>query len=561
MDRRAFLGASAALALFPREAVWAAPRHRATTVLRGALVLDGTGAPAAAGDVAIGEGRIVAVGRRLSLPGIEEIDLRGLALAPGFVDIHSHTDLSLLVNPNAESKLRQGVTTEVTGQDGSSIGPWTDDGYERTKREYRDRYGVDVPFRDLAGFFGWLDAEGAALNVASMVGQGTIRGFVVGQDDRPATDDEVRRMLLEVRRALDAGACGLSSGLEYTPGAFADTAELVRLASALAGTGLPYASHMRNEDDRLFSAIEEAIHVGRVAGVPVQISHLKAQGGRNWWKAGTALEMIERARETGLPAGFDVYPYVAYSTGLANLFPVSARDGGTDAFIARLSDPDRRAELEVAVRDKIAQLGSWDSVQVTSTGADELSWARGRRLGELAAERGADPFALLVRLIVEDRNRTGMVGFGMSEENVEMQLAHPLAAICSDGGAWAPYGPLSEGVPHPRTYGTFPRVLGRYVRERGVLPLEAAIHRMTALPARRVGLHERGVISVGAPADLVAFDPDTVSDRATFERPHQYPVGIPHVWVNGTPVLVDGEHTGARPGRSARPSRPRAGGA
>jgi N-acyl-D-amino-acid deacylase len=310
---------------------------------------------------------------------------------------------------------------------------------------------------------------------------------------------------------------------------------------------------MRNEDDRLFAAIEEALQVGRLAGVPVEISHLKAQGGRNWWKAETALRMIDEARAAGIEAGFDVYPYIAYSTGLANLFPVRARDGGTDAFLARLADPGQRAELERAVREKVAQLGDWDSVQVTATGSDALAWARGRRLGTLAAERGEDPFDLLVRLITEDRNRVGMVGFGMSEENVELQLAHPLAAVCSDGGAYAPHGPLSRSVPHPRTYGTFPRLLGRYVRERGVLPLEAAIHKITALPASRVGLHDRGTIAVGAPADLVAFDPDTVSDRASFEAPHQYPVGIPHVWVNGTPVLVHGEHTGARPGRSARP--------
>jgi N-acyl-D-amino-acid deacylase len=553
MNRREFVRTAAVLAGMPGEALWGGPRDRATQVLRGGWVYDGTGAAPIEADVAIGEGRILGIGRRLSGSGAEEIDLRGLALAPGFVDIHSHTDLSLLVDANAESKLRQGVTTEVTGQDGGSIGPWSDDEYERLRRDYRGRYGADVPFRDLAGFFGWLDARGAALNVASMIGQGTVRRFVMGDDDRPASDADVRRMTAEVRRALDAGACGMSSGLEYTPGAFASTAELVRVASALAGTGLPYASHMRNEDDRLFAAIEEALHVGRIAGVPVEISHLKAQGGRNWWKAETALRMIEEARAAGLDAGFDVYPYIAYSTGLANLFPISARDGGTDAFIARLGDPERRAELEEAVREKVAQLGDWDSVQVTATGSDALAWARGRRLGALAAERGEDPIDLLVRLIIEDRNRAGMVGFGMSEENVELQLAHPLAAVCSDGGAYAPHGHLSESVPHPRAYGAFPRLLGRYVRERGVLPLETAIHKITALPARRLGLRDRGTIAVGAAADLVAFDPDTVSDRATFEAPHQYPVGIPHIWVNGTPVLVHGEHTGARPGRSARP--------
>lgn len=553
MQRREFVRTAAALALFPGETVWGAPLGSATEVLRGALVYDGTGAPPVEVDVAIGGGLIVGVGPRLSLPGVRETDLRGLALAPGFVDIHSHTDLSLLVNPNAESKVRQGVTTEVTGQDGGSIGPWTDEAYASRRREHRRRYGVDLPFRDIEGLFAWLDSSGAAVNVASMVGAGTIRGFVVGENDRAATEDELRRMEAEVLSAVRAGACGLSSGLEYAPGAFASTGELARLASVLVGTGLPYASHMRNEDDSLFAAMEEAIQVGRLAGVPVEISHLKAQGGRNWWKADPALEMIESARAAGVETGFDVYPYVAYSTGLANLFPVAARDGGTEAFLERLRDPAVLAELRTSVLDKVAQLGSWDSVQVTSTGSEELSWARGRRLGELANERGAAPFDLLVRLIVEDRNRTGMVGFGMSEENVEAQLAHPLAVVCSDGGASAPYGPLSEGVPHPRTYGAFPRVLGHYVRERGVMPLELAVHKMTQLPARRAGLADRGVVAVGASADLVAFDPATVSDRATFERPHQYPTGIPHVWVNGTAVLLDGEHTGARPGRSARP--------
>lgn len=555
MKRRTFLQTSASLLLFRDDAVWAAPRFQATHLLRGALLVDGTGAPPRQADVALAGDRIIGVGPRLQAGRVPETDLRGLALAPGFVDIHSHTDLNLLVNPRAESKVRQGVTTEVTGQDGGSIGPWRDAEYQEMRADYRKRLGVDLPFRDLAGFFRWMDDEGAAVHVASMIGHGTIRARVVGQQDRPATDAELRRMKDEVRNAVAAGACGFSSGLEYTPGAFGSTAELAELSTALVGTGLPYASHMRNEDDRLFAAVEEAVQVGRLAGVPVEISHLKAQGKRNGWKAAAVLQAIEQARAAGVEVGFDVYPYVAYSTGLANLFPVSARNGGTDAFLARLRDPVQRAPLEVAVRAKIDQLGSWDAVQVTSTGSDALAWARGRKLGELAAERRMEPFALLLKLVTEDRNRAGMVGFGMREEDVERILAHPLAAVCSDGGAWAPYGPLSTGVPHPRTYGTFPRVLGRYVRERKVLSLEGAIHRMTALPARRVALHDRGTVAPGARADLVAFDPDTVADRATFERPHQYPVGIPHVWVNGVPVIRDGEHTGARPGRSARPVR------
>jgi N-acyl-D-amino-acid deacylase len=553
VNRRRFLASAATVIAASNTRIWSAPRGRVTHVLRGALVFDGTGAPPREADVSIEDGRIAAVGSRLDAANVPATNLRGLALAPGFIDIHGHTDLGLLVNPQAESKVRQGVTTEVTGQDGSSIGPWTDERHEEVQEGVRQRLGVDLPFRDIPGFFDWIDEHGAALNVASMVGQGTIRGYVVGPDDREATDEEVRRMVDEVRAALSAGACGLSSGLEYTPGAFAGTDEITELAAVLAGTGLPYATHLRNEDDRVLAALEEALHIGGMASVAVEISHLKAQGGRNWWKAAPLLELIDHANGSGLDVGFDIYPYIAYSTGLASLFPVGARDGGTDAFVERLQNDDARTALEAPVRAKIDQLGGWGNVQISGTASEALSWAHGRRLGALAAERGEDPYALLVHLLVEDRGRSNMVGFGMSEENVESQLAHPLSVICSDGGARATYGPLAEDVPHPRTFGAFPRVLGHYVREREIMPLEAAIHKMTALPARRLGLTDRGIIRPGAWADLVAFDPSAVTDRATFENPHQYPAGIPHVWVNGVQVLSGGEQTGALPGRSVRP--------
>src|SRR5690606_8360637 len=532
-------------------------------VLRGAMVFDGTGAPPRRVDVAIEGDRIGAVGPNVR--GDTYVDLDGLSLAPGFIDVHGHTEQSLLVDPRAESKLRQGVTTEVVGQDGSSLGPWTDERFEEIEANARDRFGMEgMPFRDLAGFFAWLDGHGAALNVASMIGHGTIRAYVVGMDDRPATADELDRVASEVRRAVEAGACGLSSGLEYTPGAFGGTAELIRLATELRGTGLPYASHMRNEDDEVLAALEEAIHIGRAAGVRVEVSHLKAQGARNWWKAPVLLELIERANaaapspaefgEAVPPAvGFDVYPYVAYSTGLSSLYPATVREGGTESFLRRLRDPSHHERLQSLVLDKIDQLGGWNQVQISGTSSEQLVWAKGRRLGDLAEERGEDPYDLLVFLLVEDDGRTDMVGFGMSEENVEMQLAHPLSIICSDGGARALEGPLSQDMPHPRTFGAFPRVLGRYVRERGILPMETAIQKMTQMPAWRLGLIDRGVIRPGAFADLVAFDAETVNDRATFENPHQYPEGIPHVWVNGRQVLRDGEQTGELPGRSVRP--------
>jgi N-acyl-D-amino-acid deacylase len=556
MTRRDFVrtGAAAGAGLLGGQTLWATEPHRADLVLRGALVFDGSGTPPIEVDVALAGDRIAGMGPRLRASGARKVELRGLALAPGFVDIHSHADLPLLVEPRAESRIRQGVTTEVVGQDGSSIGPWTWEQAARFDEAHHARYGVALGFRDLAGFFGALEQRGSAVNVASMVGQGTIRGFVVGEGDRPAIAAEIERMREQVRAALAAGACGVSSGLEYTPGAFATSAEIAAVVEPLRETGLPYSTHMRNEDDRLLAAIEEAVDTGRMSGAAVQISHLKCQGERNWWKVEPALETIAAARTGGMDVMFDVYPYIAFSTGLANLFPIRSRDGGDEAFIARLRDPALRPELEAAVRAKIDQLGSWDSVQVTSTHSDELAWARGRRLGQLATERGDDPYELLVRLIVEDRNRAGMVAFGMSEGNVARKLAHPLSLVCSDGGAFAPYGPLSEGSPHPRAYGAFPRVLGHFCRELGTLPLETAIHKMTLLPATRLRLGGRGRIAPGAFADLVAFDPDRVADRATFSDPHRYPDGIPHVWVNGRPVIQGGEQTGELPGRPLRPA-------
>jgi len=519
-------------------------------VLRRATVFDGTGAPGLELDVAVTGDRITEVGT-VAATGSEEIDLAGMALAPGFIDIHSHADLSLLVNPNAESRIRQGVTLEIVGQDGNSVGPMSDAGFRAVHERYRNTYGVDIDFRDLGGFLDRLDRSPATVNLATMIGHGTIRGLVVGGVDRPATENELQRMRALVGEALNQGAVGLSSGLEYTPGSFADVNELVELAKELRGTGYPYASHMRNEDDALFAAVEETLYVGRMAGVPVQVSHLKAQGERNWWKAKAILRTIEEARAAGLDVHFDRYPYVAYATGLSNLFPTWARAGGSSAFIRRLEDPAQLPAIERFTRAKVALLGSWDAVQISSTRTAANAYARGRRLGELAQSRGEEPFALTVRLIVEERNSVGMIGFGMSEENTAGILAHPLGMVCSDGGSYAPYGPLSGGSPHPRGYGTFPRLIGYYVRS-GALSLELAVFKATALPARKISLADRGVIRPGAFADLVAFDPTSVADQATFEDPHRYPVGIPLVVVNGQVTLRDGEQTGQRAGRAIR---------
>lgn len=551
MKRRAFVRAGAVAAAASALGFRWRRGEAADLVLRRAVLYDGTGVPPREGDVAIAGDRIAAVGR-VAERGAEEIDLGGLALAPGFIDIHSHADLALLVNPRAESRIRQGVTLEVVGQDGSSIGPWTDAQLRAVAERYREELGVEIDFRDLAGFFRRLERTPSAVNLASMVGHGTVRAYVMGAEDRPPTEAELEQMRALVREALAAGAVGLSSGLEYTPGSFAETGELVALARELRRSGYPYASHIRNEDDQLLAAVEEALHVGRMAQVPVQVSHLKAQGRRNWWKAHVALGMIERARAVGVDVHFDRYPYIAYSTSLSNLFPSWARAGGTQAFLARLKDPAVAPRIEEYARAKVALLGSWDAVQITSTRTERNAWARGRKLGELAAERGEDPYVLAVRLILDEENAVGMIGFGMSEENTERVLAHPLGMICSDGGAFAPYGPLSRSSPHPRGYGSFPRLLGRYVRERKAMPLETAVHKVTGMPAAKLRLRDRGVIRPGACADLVSFDPDTVADRATFEAPHQYPVGIVHVLVNGAVAIRDGEHTDRPAGRPVR---------
>ena len=505
-------------------------------------------------DVAIGRGRVTAVGPMLRGRGAEEIDARGRAVAPGFVDIHSHGDGTLWDDPRAESLVRQGVTTIVVGQDGSSRAPSPRP--ESARDLVRAATGLSGRAESVGDLFRALGRLPPAVNVASMVGLGTVRGLVVGEADRPATNAELARMRALVEAALADGACGASAGLEYAPGAFASREELASLCRPLAARGLPYATHLRNEDDTLLEALDEAVAVARRAQCRLQISHLKTSGPRNWGKIDDALARIDAAKRSGLDVAFDRYPYVAYATGLTNLFPIWALDGGEERFLERLAAADSAERIRRETLAKVDTLAGWNNVMITDVTDPGDRAAQGQRLGELAAREGRDPYETTVALLRRNRADVGTVVFAMSEGNLRRFLAHPLGMVCSDGGTFAITGPARQGHPHPRGLGAFARVLGRYVRETKTLTLADAIHKMSGFPASRLALADRGRLLPGAAADVVVFDPATVADRATFAEPFQYPVGIDTVVVNGVMTLRDGQRGDRRAGIPLRPRTP-----
>jgi N-acyl-D-amino-acid deacylase len=543
-DRRTFVRDVTAVtgAFVAAPALLLRSRAAHEVIIRGGTVFDGLGARGREADVAIAGGRVALIARRIRETGSLEIDARGLAVAPGFVDIHSHGDGSLWEDPRAESLIRQGITTIVVGQDGSSRAP------RQNPQESNRSFAA---FGDL-----WkaLDDLKPAVNVASMVGLGTLRGIVIGPDNRPATPTEVEFMRSMVLEALSAGACGASSGLEYTPGAFASLEELTSVCRPLAQFDLPYATHMRNEDDRLLEAIDESIAVARGASCPLQIAHLKTQGPRNWKKIADVFARVRKANLSGMDVWFDRYPYLAYQTNLTNLFPVWSRDGGNEAFLARLDDSTSAPRIRAETLAKVELIGGWDNVQISGVGSAEDRDAEGQRIGAYAERKGREPYVAAVELLKRNRASVGMVGFAMNEENLERILAHPRGMVCSDGGAFAVEGPARRGHPHPRGLGSFPRVLARYVRERKALRLEQAIAKMSSVPAQRVHV-DRGSLAVGAAGDVVVFNPQTVEDRATYAEPFAYPVGIKAVLVNGSVALLDGTRTDKHSGTSVRTNR------
>lgn len=555
VSRRAFVQAGSAAALGTLVAA-STPRLFAQSsfdvVIRGALVLDGTGAEALAADIGIVGDRLAAIGRIAPEQARRVIDATGLHVAPGFIDIHTHSDGDILEYPTADSRVRQGVTTEVTGNCGGSAAPLAGADADRVRAEWNVE-GVDASGTGLASYCDRLARVGISINHAQLVGQGTLRRNAVGLVDRPLTSDELAAVCRAVDETMAEGAYGLSTGLEYVPGRYTPTDEIVAMARVVARHGGLYASHIRNEEIAVLEAVDEAITIGRQAGCRVEISHLKATGRGNWSKQHGALDLIESARRGGVQVLADAYPYTAYSTGLTILLPAESLEGGTPKLLERLADATERARIRKYLEKQIAQdPGEPSLIVIARLKAPEDRALIGQSVAQIAAAWKVDPYETILRLIEKEQGNVPFIGHGMSPGNVEMVLRHPLVMVGSDGSSMAPVGRAAQSRPHPRSYGTFARVLGYYCRERKLFGLPEAVRKMTSMPADQIGLSDRGRIAVGKKADLVAFDAATVIDEATFEAPHRYASGISCVLVNGVPVVEHGAHTGARPGRALR---------
>ena len=512
-----------------------------TTLIRNAEVLDGTGAPAVRADVLMEGDRLAAIGELEGAQADAVIDGAGLVAAPGLIDIHSHSDYTLPINARAESKIRQGVTTEVVGMCGGSPAPLN----ERTREEARQsRPELPWAWESFGDYLDVLRSQGTAVNVVPLVGHGTVRNLVLGPEARGPTEDELDEMKRAIAQAMDEGAWGLSTGLIYPPSAYASTEELVELSRVPAARGGFYFSHIRDENDRLHEAVSEAIAIGEQAGLPVQIAHFKAMQPENWHLLDGALALLDEARARGVDVAADRYPYIASSTSLRASLPNWAHDGGMEALLARLADPQIREQI---LAGPLPRGRRWETV-VIAHAPDFPEWD-GSSVAEIAAQRGADTSETALDMLLEAKGRVSVIHFSMEEEGLKRTLRHPAVMIGSDGSALAPYGPLGEGKAHPRNYGTFVRVLGKYAREEGTLTLPEAVHKMTGMPAARLGLSDRGVLAVGRKADVVLFDPQTVIDNATFVEPYQYPTGIVYVFVNGEATITPEGHTGMLAGR------------
>jgi len=522
-----------------------------STVLSNATIVDGAGSSPYVTDVAIVNDRIAFIGDARDREATERIDCTGKILAPGFIDVHSHSDELWLALPRCDGKTAQGVTTEIGGNCGSSVAPlYGLPSFERVARSAR-HLGIEVAWRSLDQFFSLVERSGTALNVATLAGLGTTRSAIAGDSERKLDRDELAAQAALVREACEHGALGVSSGLIYPPSSYADLSELVAMASAAREASAPiYASHVRDEGDEVVAAIGEALEVGRRAEVAVQCSHHKASGKKNWGKVHQTLAMIDRARTGGFIANCDVYPYVASWTDLATILPADVRFGGSEPTLERLRDPASATAIALALGLRPAE--SWHDIMITEVGSEKNAGLAGLRMDEIAARWKMSPPIAAIQLLQEEELEVGAVFFTMCEDDVAAVLSADFCCVGSDASIRALQGPTARGVPHPRTFGTFPRVLGRFVRERGTLDLADAVRRMTSLPAQIFGLRDRGTIAAGKYADLVIFDENGIRDTATYEKPYSLPIGIEHVFVNGRAVVRDGKFTGELPGRVLR---------
>jgi dihydroorotase/N-acyl-D-amino-acid deacylase len=526
-------------------------------ILKGGWIVDGTGNPRWRGDVAVSGERIAAVGFLRGAQARETLDVSGMVVAPGFIDMLGQSETNVLIDNRALSKITQGITTEVTGE-GTSVAPLTD-ALVALDSEFMKKYRLSEDWRDLDGYFAHLARTGSAINIATFVGATQVRAAVVGFQNRRATAAELAHMTALVDTMMEQGALGVSTALLYAPAIYAPTEELVALAKAARRHGGIYASHIRNEAAREDEALDEAFRIGREASIPVEIWHLKVSGKPRWGRMPHVLAKIDSARAAGLDVTADQYSYIAAATSLDASIPQWAHSGGMDSLIARLKDPATRARIHQEMqRPAVGDESTYenadgaDGVLIAGPFQDSLHYLDGRRLSEIARARHADPIETLFDIVIADHSRTGAIYFTMSEPDVQEAMKTWWVAVDCDAGGVAPDGPFGKDGTHPRAYGSFARILGHYVRELKLLPLEFAVRKMTSLAAQRVGLKDRGLVRAGMFADLTVFDPATVADRATFERPHQPSVGFAYVLVNGQVVLDHGTLTAARPGRGLR---------
>ena len=531
----------------------AAPRGYDIIITHGHII-DGTGSPWYEGDIGIKDGRIAAIGNLADAPRRQTVDARGLVVAPGFIDMLGQSEYSILVDPRLPSKIFQGITTEITGE-GESVAPVNEDILRENRANYA-HYGITHDWQDFQGYFARLKAQGIGINVGDYVGAATIREMVLGYGDRTPSQDELKRMQALVVEAMRQGALGLSTALQYPPAPYAHTEELIALAQSAAQFGGIYATHMRSEGDAEMEALEETFRIGREAHIPVEIFHLKASGKRNWGNAPRVIQAIEAARAQGIDVEADTYAYTAWENSFSAFIPPWAHDGGNAALIVRLKDPAMRARIRA---DMTTPSKDWDNewlaikgpqdILITAVLNEELLKYQGKRVSEIAAEWHEDPIDTICDFLIRDHAGSSVAVFGMDEPDVRLILQQPWVSIDNDASGASVEGLLSREHPHPRAYGTFPRILHKYVQDERVLTLSDAIRKFTALPAQRARLADRGVLKLGMWADVVVFDPGAIRDVATYEDPNRLSVGMQYVLVNGVPVISEGKMTGALPGQ------------